>query len=200
MNKDLRKLFADKAGVKIDLGCGEHKQGPEWIGVDVRKMKGVEIVQDLEKFPWADIPDECANLVMASHVVEHINPAGGIFLKFMDEVWRIMKPGGQFMISLPYAGSSGFWQDPTHVNGCNETTWTYFDPLARDAFGRPYNLYFIYRPKPWKIDKCSYSLDGFMEVLLIKRRVDKSYMTLPNFENKKEANKKENGKSNADKK
>lgn len=189
MKKELSKLFSDKnLGVKIDLGCGETKQDG-FIGVDVRKIKGVDIIQDLEKFPWKDIPNDVASIVMASHVVEHINPANGIFLKFMDEVWRITKPGGQFLISLPYAGSSGYWQDPTHVNGCNEITWTYFDPLAKDPYGTYYNLYYIYRPKPWKIVSCSFSLNGFMEVILEKRPIDKSYKTLPNFQNK-EAKKK----------
>lgn len=161
-------------GVKIDLGCGASKQHG-WVGVDVRPLPGVDIVQDLEEFPWKDIPDEAASLVMASHVVEHINPARGTFIRFMDEVWRILKPGGQFMISLPYAGSPGYWQDPTHINGCTEVTWAYFDPLAKDPYGTDYNLYYIYRPKPWKIANCAYQIQGFMEVLLEKRLVDKSY-------------------------
>lgn len=172
--KKITQIFEKNKAVRIDLGCGDAKQ-PGWIGVDVRPLPNVDIVQDLEVFPWRDIPDDCANLVMASHVVEHINPARGNFIRFMDEVWRILKPGGQFMISAPYAGSPGYWQDPTHVNGCNEITWTYFDPLAKDPSGNPYNLYYIYRPKPWKIANCAFQLQGFMEVLLEKRLVDKSY-------------------------
>jgi SAM-dependent methyltransferase len=83
-------------------------------------------------------------------------------LDFMNEVWRVMKPGGTFAIAVPYAGSRGFWQDPTHINGCNEVTWQYFDP--------DYPLYTIYKPKPWKIRKGFpvYQVQGNMEVILEK--------------------------------
>lgn len=154
-------------GVKIDLGCGESKQ-PGFIGVDIRNLPGVDIVQDLESFPWV-IPDECAELVIASHLVEHINPARGGFLKFMDEVWRILMPNGVFMLSTPYAGSPGYWQDPTHVNPCNEVTWAYFDPMEPRSNGL---LYSIYKPKPWKIIQNTYEEVGNMEVALQKRLED----------------------------
>lgn len=153
--------------IKLDIGCGAGKQ-PGFLGLDIRKFPGVDIVHDVEKFPWP-IQDEYVSLAMASHLVEHINPAGGIFLKFMDEVWRILKYGGQFMMVMPFAGSAGYWQDPTHINGCTPATWFYFDPL------HPSHLYDIYKPKPWKIRFCTYDVNGIMEVCLEKRRIDKSY-------------------------
>lgn len=155
-------LKAKNQGVKLDIGCGANKQGKDWIGLDYRKLPGVDIIQDLEKFPWP-LPDNCATLAVASHVVEHINPAGGAFIKFMDEVWRVLKEGGEFIIGAPYAGSSGYFQDPTHVNPCNEMTWSYFDPKC------PSNLYYIYKPKPWKIKINAFSMNGNLEVVLIKR-------------------------------
>lgn len=174
--KKVSSLFSDKTKViNIDLGCGENKQAG-FIGVDLRDANGVDIVQDLEKYPWKDIPDNVADLVFASHLLEHINPAGGGFIKFMDEIWRITKFGGRLMASFPYAGSPGYWQDPTHVNGITEVTIAYFDPLAKDLqSGTFYHLYTIYRPKPWKIVSCNYNIYGNMEILLEKRIVDKSY-------------------------
>lgn len=195
-------------GVKLDLGCGETKQ-PGWVGVDFRQVAGVDIVQDLSKFPWTNLPDECANMVMTSHLLEHINPAShnpqlagliqlllakkaisqadvdkfigeyeflGGFIRFMDECWRILKPGGTAIHTFPYAGSHGYWQDPTHINPINETTLSYFDPLARDQkSGQFYGLYNIYRPLPWKIEKYFFDTVGFVEVALTKRPIDKSY-------------------------
>jgi SAM-dependent methyltransferase len=154
--------------IRLDIGCGADKQ-PGFIGIDIRKLPGVDIVQNVEEFPWP-LPSDCASLAMASHLVEHINPAGGTFIKFMDEVWRVLKPGAQFMIALPYAGSPGYWQDPTHINGCNEYTWTYFDPLCATG-----SLWYLYKPKPWKILSLQYSPIGNMEVVLEKRREDKTY-------------------------
>ena len=71
----IKNLFRDKASVVLDMGCGGNKrQGA--IGVDFRKMDGVDIVQDLSLYPWRAIPDECADVLSFSHVWEHINPAG----------------------------------------------------------------------------------------------------------------------------
>lgn len=156
-------------GIKIDLGGGGNPQ-PGFLNVDIRALPQVDVVQDFEEFPWR-IPDGIASLVMASHLVEHINPAKFTFMKFMDEVWRIMKPGGQFMIAYPYAGSPGYFQDPTHVNPCNERTWAYFDPL--EAGG---HLYKIYKPKPWRIVYSTYNQFGNGELVLEKRLEDPSYL------------------------
>jgi len=170
--QDIEKILRQykPTGVRIDLGCGEAKQAG-FVGVDVRSLPGVDIVQDLEEYPWV-IPDECAELVIASHLVEHINPAKGGFLKFMDEVWRILQPGGQFMIAAPYAGSPGYWQDPTHINPVTERTWAYFDPLDVQTGGQ---LFHIYHPKPWKILHNTYEMIGNIEVALEKRQIDRSY-------------------------
>lgn len=205
--KGKRNIFKEKAIVKIDLGCGENKI-PGTIGVDFREMNGVDIVQNLTIFPWLSIPDKAADIVMSSHLIEHINPdspdprlAGlldlllekqvvtpeevtsrvgdykflGGFVRFMDEVWRILKPGGQFLSSFPFGGSPGYFQDPTHVNPVTHVTMAYFDPFAKDSAGNFYNLYTIYRPKPWKIVKCFYDQNGFMEIAMEKRVIDKSY-------------------------
>lgn len=101
----------------------------------------------------------------------------GGFMRFMDEVWRTLKPGGQFISTFPYAGSPGYFQDPTHVNPITHVTMAYFDPLAKDATGHMYHLYSIYRPKPWKIIKCFYDQNGFMEIAMEKRKIDASYKT-----------------------
>jgi len=75
------------------------------------------------------------------------------------------------IIATPYAGSQGYYQDPTHCNPCNEITFTYFDPLS------PTGLYRFYTPKPWKIADSFWTPNGNLEVKLIKRRIDKSYGT-----------------------
>lgn len=152
-----------KAGIQLDVGCGGNKHGPDWTGIDKRPLDGVDIVHDLEVFPWP-LEDESVIRAIASHVVEHINPAGGIFLSFMDEVWRVLVPDGQFAIAAPHGSSQGYLQDPTHCNPCNQNTWAYFDPEALDGM-----LYNIYQPKPWKIERLYWSPAGNIEVILRKR-------------------------------
>ncbi len=116
-------------------------------------------------------------LITADEVAERIgdiNP-GPRFIAFMDEVWRIMKPNHEFMMVFPYAGSPGFWQDPTHINGINEMTWWYFDPEEPRLKGA---LYTFYRPKPWKIKLSAYQKGGNMEVCLVKRPMKDEYLTM----------------------
>lgn len=128
-----------KSGILLDIGCGGNKQ-PRFVGMDKRKLPGVDIVHDLERFPYPLENESCLTIV-GSHIVEHLKP--WLMLEFMDELWRIMKRDGQLALSMPYGVSRGYVQDPTHCNPCNEATWQYFDP--------DYPLYSIYQPKPWKI-------------------------------------------------
>lgn len=164
-NEELLKKY--NQGVKLDIACGANKQDG-FIGIDIQKLKGVDIVHDLNNYPYP-LPDECSNMVIASHYIEHINPAEFGFINFMNEIWRLLKHQGRFAICAPYAGSPGYWQDPTHCNGCNEITFFYFDPLHRS------NLYYFYKPKPWKIINNFWNQSGNLEVLLEKRLEDKSY-------------------------
>lgn len=158
----------DKTGIRLDIGCGKDKQGPEWVGIDYRQYGDVDIVWDLEKTPWP-LKDESVLVAAASHVLEHINPHKGIFINVMDEIWRVLKPGGQLAFVVPYAGSPGYWQDPTHCNGISEVTVYYFDPLHES------NLYQKYTPKPWKIELLTYKPECNLECVLTKRKLDKRY-------------------------
>lgn len=168
--KKVKKLLKKKSGIRLDIGCGGNKQ-KGFVGLDLRDLPGVDIVWNCEEFPWP-IPDDKVLVAIASHLVEHINPHGGGFIRFMDEVWRIMQPGGQFMIAAPHGSSQGYLQDPTHCNQVNEATWAYFDPIINK---QPSPLFKIYMPKPWKIEHLHWSPAGNMEIALRKRIEDKSY-------------------------
>jgi SAM-dependent methyltransferase len=172
INKEkVKKLIELKKHVNIDLGGGA-VSAPGFINVDMVAGPGVDVVHNLETYPWP-FPDNCADLLVASHIVEHINPLNKGFIKWMNEAWRITKVGGKMMISTPYAGSIGYWQDPTHVNGCNEVTWYYFDPLQ--MIDHSVKLYGIYEPAPWKVENVGWDATSNLEVVLIKMRDDLSY-------------------------
>lgn len=164
-NEELLKKY--NQGIKIDIACGSNKQDG-FVGIDIQSLKGVDIIHDLETFPYP-LPDKCANFAIASHYVEHINPAKFGVVKFMNEIWRLLKDGGRFAICCPYAGSPGDYQDPTHVSHWTEATFFYFDPIHQSK------LYQFYKPKPWKIINNFWNQSGNLEVLLEKRLEDKSY-------------------------
>lgn len=155
--------FEKAKGIRLDVGCGDQKQRG-YVGLDIRDLPTVDIIHDMEKTPYP-IPDEVCLTIVASHVVEHINPANFGFMKVMDEWHRIMKDHGRLMIAMPYGYSKGFLQDPTHCNPRNEATWGYFDPTHGAG------LWVIYKPRPWKILLNSWHVDGNMEVVLEKMPV-----------------------------
>jgi len=170
LNKKVKMLLKERSHINLNLGCGEEPQRG-FINVDMLNLPGVDVVWDLEEYPWP-FPENSIDLIVASQLVEHVNPHKGNFIKFMDEAWRVLKVHGQFMLATPYAGSMGYFQDPTHCNPCNEYTWEYFDPISPMTKGA---LYLNYRPKPWKIVENSWYQNGNLEVLLEKRPDDKSY-------------------------
>lgn len=159
----IEKLIEEKGGIHLDIGCGENKQA-DFIGMDVREVPGVDLAWDWNNIPFP-IPDDACISVLCSHVVEHINPANFGFIKFMDEVWRIMREHGRLWIVTPYAGSTGYWQDPTHCNGVTERTIAYFCPEHSSGFWN------IYKPKPWNIVPGAFNwvAVGNLEVVLEKR-------------------------------
>lgn len=196
MDKKIKTLLESKKkkNLSLDIGCGANKASEDFIGMDVRPLPGVDIVHNLEKFPWP-FENDTFSLVHASHVLEHINPANtdpkivnlinllikkgavskaevkkeigeyevfGNFMRLMDEIWRITEEGGKFHFVVPYAGSAGFYQDPTHINNISEATMFYFDPTHSSR------LWTIYKPKPWKIEVNTFQVNGFLEVLLTK--------------------------------
>lgn len=166
-DKQIEQLIKDKSGFRLDIGGGSNPQ-KGFVNIDILPLPEVDIVWDLEETPWP-MPDECVLAATASHVLEHINPHKGVFIKVMDEIWRVLKPNAQFAFVVPYAESHGMYQDPTHCNFINETTMAYFDPLHEAQ------LYQFYKPKPWKIEFQAMNRNGLLECILRKRDEDPSY-------------------------
>src|SRR3990167_3432791 len=164
---DIDKLLKEKSGIRLDIGCGANKQ-TNFVGIDILDLPQVDIVWDLEKTPWP-LPDECVTTAIASHVLEHIQPHGGVFIDVMNEIWRVLKPKAQFAFVVPHASSHGYAQDPTHCNMINETTMHYFDPDPEGKTLVGASLYNFYKPKPWKIERQYFNPQGNLEVLLTKR-------------------------------
>jgi SAM-dependent methyltransferase len=203
MTSAIKKLLAKHNPAKLDIGCGQNKN-PGFIGMDYEAYPGVDIVHNVEVFPWP-LPDNSIDIAVTSHLLEHLNPHSGDpgvynllrllldkkvitqkevdkyigemnpgprFLRFMDEVWRVLKPGCQFASVFPYAGSPGFYQDPTHINNINNMTFWYFDPEVPQVQN---TLYSFYKPKPWKIVRQLGQKGGNLEVILEKREDKPEY-------------------------
>ena len=114
----------------FDLGCGDSKR-EGFIGIDIAKTPSVDIVCDLTKFPWKFAKSGTVDEVFASHFVEHLD--GSERIKFMEEVYRILKPGGKATFITPYYNSIRASQDPTHKwPPVSEASYLYFNKQWRD--------------------------------------------------------------------
>lgn len=138
----------------VDLGCGKLKKGR--IGIDRYPAPGVNIVMDLDalavyglpeqvgddtglsdaiasaSFPgerhrilsWGlPFPDNSIKSIISHHALEHI---GGGFIALIDEVYRVLEPGGLFRAITPLFPSRTAVEDPDHVRYFMVGTWEMF--------------------------------------------------------------------------
>lgn len=159
--KKYDRLFEKAKGVKLDVGCGIFKQ-KGCIGMDMVKHPNVDIVHDVQKFPWP-IPDNICSWILMSHLWEHIEPK--YRFQVMDECWRIIRHDGQLWISCPYAGSYLEAAHPAHYMCPNEATFQFFDPDYQLWHSCSYK-----KPLPWKIVNCVTNLGGCIELILEPRK------------------------------
>jgi SAM-dependent methyltransferase len=120
--------------VKLDLGAGKNKRAG-FIGVDVRPFDGVDQVVDLTgPWPWKDGEVE---EVHASHVVEHFTAPQRIH--FVNELFRVLKPGGKASVIVPHWASCRAYGDLTHQWPPVSEFWFYYLSKEWRAVNAPHN-------------------------------------------------------------
>lgn len=134
----------------LDLGCGKFPRNPyhraSLAGVDVRPLQGDERFDyRIANLAVQPIPfdDEHFGSVSAFDFIEHVprllptaDGQGTVFpfIRLMDEVWRVLAPGGRFYALTPAFPHPEAFIDPTHVNIIAAGTHAYFcgeSPMAR---------------------------------------------------------------------
>lgn len=108
---------------KIDL-CGGHNTPVGYTPVD-KRLRGVDgITCDLDG-RWKQISQSSVGVLRANDAIEHLrNP-----VHTMNEAYRVLAPGGFFMIDVPSTSGKGAFCDPTHVSFWNDLSFRYYcDP------------------------------------------------------------------------
>ncbi len=96
---------------RLNLGCG-HQKKPGWIGIDKVPTPAADVVRDLTRgLPY---DDSSVDEIYCDNVLEHIGPPED-FAFVLNELYRVLKPGGVATLIVPDARSQAAWQDPTHV-------------------------------------------------------------------------------------
>jgi glycosyltransferase involved in cell wall biosynthesis len=128
----------------LDLGCGDKPRNPfhadAVFGIDVRdNLAGNIRSADLAVEP-IPFDDASFDYLTAYDFIEHIPRVlyapqrRNAFVELMNEVYRVLKPGGLFLSHTPAYPHGVAFRDPTHVNIITEETLPqYFDDRTRWA-------------------------------------------------------------------
>ena len=131
----------------LDLGCGPVPRNPyqrdELFGVDLSGNKDGGAIRRAnlvtQPIPFGDDSfDSVSAYDFLEHVPRVVLTADGQdtrfpFIELMNEVWRVLRPGGMLYAVTPvYPGKAAF-QDPTHVNIMTVDTHQYFTRPQRMA-------------------------------------------------------------------
>lgn len=130
--------FAKASPAILDIGCGNHSPSVakryfptcEYHGVDKIKYNLDERDEanmhrfysvDLDRGSMQEVPDRYFDMVLLSHVLEHLQDPGRV----VQEAARKLKPGGHIYIEFPSLKSLGlpsrkgtlqFCDDSTHIH------------------------------------------------------------------------------------
>lgn len=129
---DTFHLAGQPRPVIIDIGCGDHKQIPWALGVDFYRSREANLRANIERgLPFRD---HSIDQVYAVQVLEHVHDLLGL----MNEIHRVLKPGGVLHVMVPYWKYVNAVADPTHVR--------FFNPQTFKFFCRPYPNMRLFRP------------------------------------------------------
>jgi glycosyltransferase involved in cell wall biosynthesis len=145
----------------LDLGCGSKPKNPfnadEFYGVDIRDDLEANIRKAdlaIEPIPYEN---QTFEYVTAYDFIEHIPRIiyvpkhRNAFIEFMNEVYRVLKPGGLFLSSTPAYPHAVAFRDPTHVNFITDETFPlYFDDSNRWASGSGFTGAFRIVTHEWR--------------------------------------------------
>lgn len=108
-------------GEMLNLGCANNHE-PGFVNLDANPDIHPDVLHDMESTP---LPFESNRFdcVLGSHIFEHVHR----FVPLMEDLHRIIKPGGFLVAVTPYGSSDNAWDNPHHVRCFTESTWCYFD-------------------------------------------------------------------------
>lgn len=123
-------------------------------------VSNVKFIQsELEKL---ELPDQIADLVVSNCTINHAADKAGVW----NEIFRILKMGGRFVVSDIYATSpvpEEYRNDPVAVSECwagSVTREEYFDTLSTAGFQ---TITVVEESKPYpkgKAEVCSFTIAG----------------------------------------
>ena len=154
--------------MKLNLGSSINPQ-KGMINLDIAPIKDekgkikADIIADLNQYPYP-FKDNSFDEIIAKMILEHLDD----FPKPMKEMYRILKPGGKIIITVPHSNSPGVWLDPMHKRpGFCYNTFNYFEPDHAASYSYDFQFWVVKKKivfgmrQPWNwiisfiANKCS---------------------------------------------
>lgn len=119
------------------IGCGNSRRkkhsltGFEWedlTTIDHDPNCGADITHDLETTPWP-LDSDRFDEVHAYEVLEHLGRQGDYkaFFAHFGEIYRVLKPGGHLIATVPAWDDVWAWADPSHTRIIAPQTLVFLD-------------------------------------------------------------------------
>jgi SAM-dependent methyltransferase len=126
--RGLLETISPATPVSIELGCGPAKRDPASVGIDALDFPCVDVVGDLFEV-LAAIPAATVSRCYSSHLLEHVDDLN----RLVDEIERVLQPGGTMTATVPHFSNPYFFSDPTHSRAFGLYTMSYLsaDRLLR---------------------------------------------------------------------
>jgi SAM-dependent methyltransferase len=93
----------------VELGCGPSKVLAVSLGIDALDYPSVDIVGDIHDVLDA-MPDASVRYAYSSHFFEHVADLD----RLLEQLGRVVRPGGIMRIRVPHALNPHYYSDPTH--------------------------------------------------------------------------------------
>lgn len=164
LNELLTSFVSNQAATALDLGSGPDPQNPfnagAVYGADLRAKEDNNVIYADLASGSLPFDNEMFDYVTAYDVLEHIQRVVTTnsetkypFILLINEIFRVLKPGGLFFSMQPCYPVKQAFQDPTHVNIMTEDTlYLYFcEPAWARIYG--YDGSFKLKKDGWLGDK-----------------------------------------------
>jgi len=113
----------------LEMGCGQVKHWPHSVAIDINPRSIADVIHDLNVTPYP-FEENSFDIVIAEHVIEHLDDV----IKTLEEIHRILKPGGRFYMEVPHYSSNNHFTDPTHKHAFSSRSLDYFVPAEGGVY------------------------------------------------------------------
>lgn len=116
MKKELLIGCGNKLGKRLKLSQEGDNDWSNLTTLDHDRDCNPNVIWDLNECPYP-FPDNEFDEVHAYEVLEHLGRQGDYksFFAQFSEIWRILKPGGYLLATVPSPSSEWVWGDPGHT-------------------------------------------------------------------------------------